>query len=267
MGEFESDWLALREAADVLARSSRLTRAIADRFPEDAELLVLDIATGTGANVRYLAEHLPPRQSWVLVDRDPVLLAELPMCMRSWGVPRGLEIAGEGDSLLVTGARLMCRLARSRRDLATDMEGGDGDIFAGRNLVTASALLDLVSERWLRAFASRCRHSCAAVLLALTYDGRIRCSPEEPEDETIRALVNAHQQTDKGFGAALGATANSASPASAITCNAGRATGCWGPTRASCRSNSSTGGRRRRSLSGLGSRHQSEAGGRGGSRT
>jgi len=207
MGEFKSDWLALREAADVLARSSRLTRAIADRFPEDAELLVLDIATGTGANVRYLAELLPPRQSWVLVDRDPVLLAELPMRMRSWGVPRGLEIAGEGDSLLVTGARLMCRLARSRRDLATDIEGGDGDIFAGRKLVTASALLDLVSERWLRAFARRCRLSCAAVLLALTYDGRIRCSPEEPEDETIRALVNAHQQTDKGFGAALGATA------------------------------------------------------------
>jgi len=168
MGEFKPDWLALREAADVPARSSRLTRAIADRFPEDAELHVLDIATGTGANVRYLAEQLPPRQSWLLVDQDPVLLAELPMRMRSWGVPRGLEIAGEGDELLVTGARLTCRLVRFRRDLALDIEGGDGDIFAGRRLVTASALLDLVSERWLRAFASRCRHSCAAVLFALT---------------------------------------------------------------------------------------------------
>ena len=207
MGEFKPEWLALREAADVLARSSRLTRVIADKFPDDAELHVLDIATGTGANLRYLAEHLPPRQSWVLVDRDPVLLAELPMRMRSWGIARGLEVAGEGDALLLTGARLTCRLARCRRNLATAIEGGDGDIFAGRTFVTASALLDLVSERWLRALASRCRESCAAVLFALTYDGRIRCSPEEPEDTTIRALVNTHQRTDKGFGSALGATA------------------------------------------------------------
>jgi hypothetical protein len=207
MDEFKPDWLALREAADVLARSSRLTRVIADKFPDHAELHVLDIATGTGANVRYLAEHLPPRQSWVLVDRDPVLLDELTMRMRSWGVARGLEVAGEGDALLLTGARLMCRLTRRRRDLATGIEGGDGDIFAGCRFVTASALLDLVSAPWLRAVASRCRESGAAVLFALTYDGRIRCSPEESEDDTIQALVNSHQRTDKGFGAALGATA------------------------------------------------------------
>jgi hypothetical protein len=205
--EFKPDWLALREPADVLARSSRLTRVIADRFPDDVELHALDIATGTGANVRYLAEHLPPRQRWMVVDRDPVLLDELPMRMRSWGVARGLEVVGEGEALLLTGARLMCRLARCRRDLATDIEGGDGDVFAGSRFVTASALLDLVSGPWLRALAGRCRENRAAVLFALTYDGRIRCSPEEPEDDTMRALVNTHQRTDKGFGAALGATA------------------------------------------------------------
>jgi hypothetical protein len=184
-----------------------LTRVIADKLRHDEELQVLDIATGTGANVRYLAERLPPRQSWVLVDRDPVLLGELPMRMREWGVPRGLEVAGDGDALLLTGARLMCHLARCRRDLSTDIEGGGRDIFAGCRFVTASALLDLVSGLWLRALANRCREHGAAVLFALTYDGRIRCSPEEPEDDTIRTLVNTHQGTDKGFGPALGATA------------------------------------------------------------
>src|SRR5579864_6067408 len=123
MGEFKPHWLALREVADVLARSSRLTRLIAQTFPDDVELPVLDIATGTGANMRYLAEHLPPRQHWVLVDRDPALLAELPMRMRSWGVARGLELVGGGDALVLSGARLVCRLARRRRDLATDIEG------------------------------------------------------------------------------------------------------------------------------------------------
>lgn len=45
------------------------------------------------------------------------------------------------------------------------------------------------------------------MLFALTYDGRIRCTPEEPEDEDVRALVNRHQRTDKGFGQALGPSA------------------------------------------------------------
>jgi hypothetical protein len=64
-----------------------------------------------------------------------------------------------------------------------------------------------VSERWLRAFAVKCRQVGATVLFALTYDGQIRCLPGEPEDETIRDLVNQHQRKDKGFGPALGPTA------------------------------------------------------------
>jgi N-acetylglutamate synthase-like GNAT family acetyltransferase len=65
-------------------------------------------------------------------------------------------------------------------------------------------LLDLVSDRWLRSLAAHCRQAEAAALFALTYDGRIQCSPQEPEDNEIRALVNRHQRTAKGFGLALG---------------------------------------------------------------
>ncbi len=74
----------------------------------------------------------------------------------------------------------------------------------GCALVTASALLDLVSESWLRAFASRCRAARVDVLCALSYDGRIECQPADPGDRLVRDLVNRHQKTDKGFGPALG---------------------------------------------------------------
>jgi hypothetical protein len=80
-------------------------------------------------------------------------------------------------------------------------------IFDGRKLVTASALLDLVSEEWLGGLAARCRDHASAALFALNYDGRIRCSPVDDEDERVRALVNRHQRTDKGFGGALGPAA------------------------------------------------------------
>ena len=70
--------------------------------------------------------------------------------------------------------------------------------------MTASALLDLTSPEWLDALASRCRAAHAVALFALTYDGRIACEPDDPIDELIRALVNRHQQRDKGFGPAAG---------------------------------------------------------------
>jgi hypothetical protein len=74
--------------------------------------------------------------------------------------------------------------------------------------VTASALLDLVSEAWLSELAARCADEGAAVLFALSYDGRIGCSPQDPADEAVAAFVNEHQRTDKGFGPALGPDAS-----------------------------------------------------------
>jgi hypothetical protein len=76
----------------------------------------------------------------------------------------------------------------------------DAGIFDGRHLVTASALLDLASESWLRLLAVRCRAAGAAALFTLTYDGRSACDPVEPEDDMVRELMNQHQKTDKGLG-------------------------------------------------------------------
>jgi hypothetical protein len=80
-------------------------------------------------------------------------------------------------------------------------------VLTGRELVTGSALLDLVSEEWLDVVTKACRDRGTAVLVALSYDGRIVCSPPEPEDGRVRDLVNQHQRTDKGFGPALGPAA------------------------------------------------------------
>jgi hypothetical protein len=203
LNDFTPDWLALREPADVRARSARLVHLIAARFSPGTVVRALDVATGTGANMRYLAEHLPSRQEWLLVDGDPVLLGEVAGRTHSWAVARGFEVTSDEQELLIRGEGLMCRVATRRLNLATDADGPER-IFEGHALVTASALLDLVSDRWLRVVADRCRSTGAAVLFALTYDGRMHCAPEEPEDEAVRELVNAHQRTDKGFGPALG---------------------------------------------------------------
>jgi len=61
-----------------------------------------------------------------------------------------------------------------------------------------------VSEQWVNDLADRCALDGAAVLFALSYDGRIECSPPDSDDAEIVAMVNEHQRTDKGFGPALG---------------------------------------------------------------
>ena len=79
------------------------------------------------------------------------------------------------------------------------------EIFEGRDLVTASALLDLMSASYLEWLAQRCRTNNAVALFALTYTGRSECEPTEPEDGVMCALLNMHQQqNDKGFGPAAG---------------------------------------------------------------
>lgn len=187
---FSAEWLALREPADIDARSVLLTRAVAATLDPRLPLRAVDLAAGTGANVRYVAGHVDRAQEWLLVDHDPVLLSQVAPRMADWAVARAGAIA--------------CAFDTRQADLRTL---DHPEIFSGRTLIAASALLDLVSESWVRALAFRCREANATALFALTYDGRMSCSPAEPEDERIRTLVNAHQRTDKGFGPALGPAA------------------------------------------------------------
>ena len=116
---------------------------------------------------------LPSPQSWCAVDRDPTLLARLPKGVAT----RCLELG------------------------ALDVPG----LFDGVHVVTASALLDLVSEGWIARLARHCRDAGAAALFALNYDGRSTCSPPDADDEFVREHFNRHQRSsDKGFGLAAG---------------------------------------------------------------
>jgi hypothetical protein len=149
-----------------------------------------------------------------VVDRDAALLAEVPGGMTADGRDIRIETRCQNLSAL------------------------DADMFAGRQLVTASALLDLVSDAWLHLLADRCRTAGATVLFALTYNGASRCSPDEPEDDVIRDLLNRHQKTDKGFGPAAGPdAAECAAKAFAgvgYRVSRGRATGSFRRAKASC---------------------------------
>jgi hypothetical protein len=178
MSSFAADWLSLREPFDARARNSKVRDAVVAALAGQSALSIVDLACGTGSTLRALADHLPARQNWTLVDNDLGLLA------------RAADASHPRASVRTAAI-----------DLARDLEAAlDGPV----DLVTTSALLDLVSERWLERLAVELAARKLPFYAALTFDGRITLAPSDPGDEAVIAAAMAFHRRDQGFGPALG---------------------------------------------------------------
>jgi hypothetical protein len=179
---FSADWLALREPHDTRARNLKVLDALADHVAARGSIGVVDLACGTGSTLRATAPRLAPRQDWRLVDNDLGLLARA-----------GAAAVPDRGSVITIPV-----------DLAHDLEAAlDGPI----DLVTTSALLDLVSVPWLERLIIETAARSLPLYAALTYDGEVMLEPADALDEAVIAAVNRHQRGDKGFGPALGPVA------------------------------------------------------------
>ncbi len=202
-GGFDEAWLALREPADHAARDPALLQAVSARFAGRQAIVVVDLGCGSGSNLRGLAPHLPPRQSWRLVDRDAALLRAARRRLISWADSG----ADDGDTLHLRKGTRFIEVRFSQADLTADM----AKTVAGTpDLVTAAALFDLVSAAWMKRFAATLAAAAIPLYAVLTYDGRTHWSPPHPLDEAVNAAFHAHQRSDKGFGRAAGPDAAAA---------------------------------------------------------
>jgi hypothetical protein len=206
---FSADWLELREPFDAAARSSSLIDELRGHLPRGVPLEVLDLGCGAGSNLRHLAPLIGGAQRWRLADHDPQLLEAAIATTHAWADERGCVARRAGSTLAISGCDLACEIACEPVDL-TELAVVD---LPARGLVTAAALLDLVSHEWLDELARRCRAAHVAVCFALSYDGRTTAEPAEPENAEVLELFNRHQHGDKGFGPALGASAPAAAEA------------------------------------------------------
>ena len=101
MSTFSAEWLSLRECADERARNKDVANAFFAWFMQRPSVSVVDLGSGTGANLRAVAPLLPNRQSWTLIDNDAALLATARRQLAAWA--ERSETRGD-DLLLFKGA-------------------------------------------------------------------------------------------------------------------------------------------------------------------
>jgi hypothetical protein len=178
------EWLLLREPADAAARSAELVERLRRCLAKAGPLVIHDLGGGSGAMGRWLAPQLRGEQHWVVHDRDIGLLD-----LAAAGVPGP---AADGAAVTV----------EARRSDITRLTPGD---LAGASLVTASALLDLLTADGLTRMLRAC--SGRPALLTLTVAGHVTLSPADPLDTRIGAAFNAHQRRDGLLGPDAVATA------------------------------------------------------------
>ncbi len=179
-----AEWLSLREEADAAARAHELVDLLRQiGTGRGGPLVVHDLGCGTGAMGRWLAGQLPGPQHWVLYDRDLALLRRA-----ATGMDR---TAADGAPVTV---------ATRQRDLAT-LTGAD---LAGAGLVTASALLDVLTGDEVARIAAACRQAACPALLTLSVQGRVTLDPPDPLDAQVAAAFNAHQRRRVGGRRLLG---------------------------------------------------------------
>lgn len=176
---YAPEWLQLREPADAAARAQELLDPLRARLANlpgrTGGLAVHDLGCGTGSMGRWLAPRLDGAQHWVLHDRDPYLLH-----FAAVASPRS---AADGSRVTV----------ETRRG---DVARLTPDVLSGASLVTASALLDVLTREEIGALVDACTGAGCPVLLTLSVAGRVELTPAHPLDAEIAEAFNAHQQRD-----------------------------------------------------------------------
>jgi trans-aconitate methyltransferase len=176
-------WLALREPADAAARTRDLVDELRRHLPATGDMVIYDLGSGTGSMGRWLAPLLPGPQHWVLHDRDADLLE---------------AATADPPGPAADGAEVTLETRQS------DINGLGCGEFGDATLITASALLDMLTADELSGLADLCTAAHCPALLTLSVTGRVELTPADALDRRVAAAFNAHQRRTTHRGALLG---------------------------------------------------------------
>jgi hypothetical protein len=166
--EFSPQWLRLREPADAAARSTELVARLRPSLASKPGLVIRDLGCGTGSLGRWLTGLLRAPQHWIMQDREPELLRHVFM------------------GVTTANATVETRLGEVDGLRAADL--------AHTSLVTASALLDILTADEVRRLVAVIADAGCPALVTLSVVGQVELDPVDPLDAEIAAAFNEHQR-------------------------------------------------------------------------
>jgi hypothetical protein len=167
------EWLDLREPADGAARATQFVEPVRRCLATAGSPTVIhDLGAGTGSMLRWLAPRIPGPQHWVLHDHDADLLA---------------RAAVDTTVAAADGARVTIE---TRRHDLTRLTPAD---LADAHLVTASALLDMLTVEEVERVVAACTGAGCPAWLTISVIGAVDLTPVDPLDKEVAAAFNAHQ--------------------------------------------------------------------------
>lgn len=189
-------WLDLRAPYDDAARQDsihlvdRVATVVQTKLEHPAQsVIAVDIGAGTGNSARWFDQHLGARLPdtilrWVLIDTDQ----------------RALELAKS----ILPGAKTVVGSITQLSQIVTELRDEPG--YGGPLVITASAVLDVLTRQDIEAIVTTIVQHSACGLFLLSINGDWRITPADPADEFITDTFGEHQQRHAKLGAA-GATA------------------------------------------------------------
>jgi len=127
---------------------------------------IIDLGAGTGANQRWLAPRLPILQRWLHLDHNPSISRVEPLPAETVIIDAGVEAL---DQLLASS-------------------------HARRQLVSCSALLDVLTTEQIQAVCQAVIDSRVPAFFSLTVTGELTMSPTHPHDQRLLSAFNDHQR-------------------------------------------------------------------------
>ncbi|GAA4986683.1 methyltransferase domain-containing protein [Actinopolymorpha pittospori] len=183
IGRVSAAWLGLREPADAAARAPEFVERVRRHLAGTPRTVVHDLGSGTGSMGRWLAPRLPGPQHWVMYDRDADLLEHARAEM--------IHTGADGAPVTVeTRQRDITRL--------------NADDLTGAGLVTASALLDMLTAEEIERIVAVWAAAGCPTLLTISVIGRVTLTPSDPLDAEVAEAFNAHQRRTVGGRTLLG---------------------------------------------------------------
>ena len=197
-----AQWLAHRFACDAEARHDEIEHKFLDFFRQhQTSLKIVDIGSGTGANVRYYFDKIPHAQEWTLIEQSTYLLEECRHSLSAFAQEHNYSWQAQGDAFLLTDTEektATIKLVPGRLEhieQLTDLPHTD--------VVTANAVFDLLSFEQFDALVSTLARHDVCLLATLNYY-ETSFLPFSDQDHRFTHWYHMHMKRPQPMGIAMG---------------------------------------------------------------